>query len=216
MAYRYEATSVAGFIQQLAVGYLCRGYYFYVAGEIPEGKDPAKTDAKIIERYDIAKSKFTRSRERRKGIAGIQYLRHGRFFVILATRGKHRFFQDEAKSIRDVRDAPIQFEGHSIGFVENHGKGHPSVRIARGRFESVKRHFVAIALHRSVEELSTEFRSQSFEPFAPVRKQMLEVFRSTNRERTVANLPLVPLDALRLKRKSIKVFSPPLRGLVNG
>jgi hypothetical protein len=35
MEYRCEATSVAGFIQQLAVAYVGRGYFFYVAGVIP-------------------------------------------------------------------------------------------------------------------------------------------------------------------------------------
>ena len=45
MAYRCVATSVAGFIQQLAVGYVARGYYFYVTGRIPDHKDPAHTDA---------------------------------------------------------------------------------------------------------------------------------------------------------------------------
>ena len=41
-AYRYEATSVAGFIQQLAVCYVGRGYWFYVTGTVPEHKDPAE------------------------------------------------------------------------------------------------------------------------------------------------------------------------------
>jgi len=40
MKYRCEATSVTGFIQQLAVGYVRHGYFFYVVGQVPEGKDP--------------------------------------------------------------------------------------------------------------------------------------------------------------------------------
>ncbi len=35
MNYRYETTSVIGFIQQLASNMLSRGYYFYVTGLIP-------------------------------------------------------------------------------------------------------------------------------------------------------------------------------------
>ena len=34
MAYRCEALTVSGFVQQLAVSYIANGYYFYVAGEI--------------------------------------------------------------------------------------------------------------------------------------------------------------------------------------
>ena len=54
MAYRCVATSVAGFLQQLAVAYVANGYWFYVAGRVPDHKDPAAVDAKIIQRYGIA------------------------------------------------------------------------------------------------------------------------------------------------------------------
>ena len=60
--YRCVATSIEGFVQQLAVGYVTHGYWFYVSGWIPEGKDPLKTDAKLIERYGIDVSKWTRCR----------------------------------------------------------------------------------------------------------------------------------------------------------
>ena len=39
MQYRCKAVSVEGFIQQLAVAYVSRGYLFYVSGKIPESKD---------------------------------------------------------------------------------------------------------------------------------------------------------------------------------
>ena len=51
MEYRCEATSVAGFIQQVAVAYLARGYWFYVAGQIPAHKDLQTVDRKLIEKY---------------------------------------------------------------------------------------------------------------------------------------------------------------------
>jgi len=206
MTYRFLTPTVAGFIQQLAVGYVCRGYYFYVSGEIPDGKDPIKTDAKLIAQYDIAKSKFTRSRERRRGVAGIQYLRHDRFFLLLATQGQHPFFQREAKNIVDIRERPLQFAGHSIGFVVNRGIGHPSVRIARSRFEELKRLFADQSLRLSAEELGARFGSLPFEPFAPVRGQLLTLLRGVNRARKVAALPLVPGDTLRLLRKPVRPF----------
>jgi hypothetical protein len=40
--YRCEATSVAGFVQQLAVAYVRNGYWFYVQGTIPKRKSPDK------------------------------------------------------------------------------------------------------------------------------------------------------------------------------
>ncbi|MFO1487666.1 MAG: hypothetical protein U1F65_04230 [Verrucomicrobiota bacterium] len=66
MAYRCVATSVAGFVQQLAVGYISNGYYFYVTGVIPEQKDPANTDRKILEGYGIGVSKWIRARRKKE------------------------------------------------------------------------------------------------------------------------------------------------------
>jgi hypothetical protein len=41
MEYRYEAMSVEGFVQMIASNYLPHGYWFYVTGQVPEGKDPS-------------------------------------------------------------------------------------------------------------------------------------------------------------------------------
>lgn len=38
--YRFEASTIEGFVQQVAVQYFGRGYWFYVSGIVPEGKDP--------------------------------------------------------------------------------------------------------------------------------------------------------------------------------
>jgi hypothetical protein len=50
MQYRAVATSVEGFVQQIACCYLRHGYWFYVTGRIPRGKDAEIVDAKLIER----------------------------------------------------------------------------------------------------------------------------------------------------------------------
>ena len=90
MAYRCVAASVAGFVQQLAVCYVARGYYYYVTGRIPDSKDPTKTDEKILEQYGISVSKWVRARRKRSGLANVQYLRYGDFFVIIANHGELR------------------------------------------------------------------------------------------------------------------------------
>src|SRR5437870_4167820 len=87
--YRCEATSVEGFVQQLAVSYLGNGYWFYVVGEVPPGKDPRRVDEKLVARYQVDLSKWARARRKRAGLANLQYLRHGRLFVLLATHGMH-------------------------------------------------------------------------------------------------------------------------------
>src|SRR4051812_29200215 len=121
MVYRYVATSVAGFIQQLAVAYVTHGYYFYVTGVIPEHKDPFKTDEKLIKQYGIGVSKWTRSRRKKDGQANVHYLRHERFYILIASHGDNSFFAAESKRLKDVRKRPVQFMGYSIGCRRERG-----------------------------------------------------------------------------------------------
>src|SRR6476646_4605805 len=115
MAPCYEAKSLKGFIQQLAVGYVSRGYWFYVTGWIPERKDPRATDQKITKQYGIGLTKSSRMRRKQAGYANVQYLRLGRFFVIIATRGNHPFFEEEGERVRAMHRAPFfTFGGCSI------------------------------------------------------------------------------------------------------
>ncbi len=81
MSYRCEATSLTGFVQQLACAYLRHGYVYFVRGEVPMGKDPRAVDAKLIGLHGIAVSKWQRARRKRAGLANLQYLRLGRTFV---------------------------------------------------------------------------------------------------------------------------------------
>ena len=97
MEYRCEATSVAGFVQQLAVSYIGRGYFFYVRGEIPEKKDPRVVDENITGKYGIAIGKKARALRKASGLANIQYLRFERSFVLLATHGRHPVFRQGRK-----------------------------------------------------------------------------------------------------------------------
>ena len=60
--YRCVTTSVEGFVQQVAVQYLRHAYWFYVAGKIPDGKDPAAVDVKLIKKYGIDVSRWDRAR----------------------------------------------------------------------------------------------------------------------------------------------------------
>ncbi len=101
MGYLCEVASIAGFVQQVAVSHLTHGYVFYSAGVVPDGKDPRLVDEKLVERYGLEISKWTRARRKREGIASVSYLRHLRFFVLLATLSRHPSFEGEAKSFRD-------------------------------------------------------------------------------------------------------------------
>jgi hypothetical protein len=204
--YRSATTSIEGFVQQLAVGYIATGHYFYVTGNIPAAKNVEAVDRKLIERYQIEASKWTRARRKRGGRANVHYLRYHRFFVIIATHGEHAFFLDEPH-VRDIREEPIPFHGYSIGCGKGaDGKWHASVRIHAEEYKSLKAFFLGLAVHRSVENLMIEFRRVRFAPFAKVRRQMLNILRAVNRVRGAASFEPIPVTALRLRRVPVRPF----------
>lgn len=204
--YRCEASTIEGFIQQLAVSYIPNGYWFYVTGTIPEHKNPQKTDEKIMAQYDCAVSKWVRARRKRAGLANIQYLRFRRFFVVLATHGKHQFFEAERKNIRDIRETPIKFARYAIGCGKWRATWHPSVRIEKGVYRAIEQQFLATALQLSRARLFADFEALRFEPYAPVRFQLLQLLRSLNRKREVAGLEPLPATVLKLCRHPVRPF----------
>jgi len=204
--YQYEATSIAGFVQQLAVAYIGHGYRFYVTGRIPDRKVPKNVDAKLLSRYDIEISKWARSRRKRAELANVHYLRYGRFFILIATKGEHKFFHDEP-NLRDVRRSPIKCFGYSISSKRgNDRKWHPCVRIHPDEYRKLKAYLLDLAVRRSGEQLCRAFRKLPFEPFAPIRSQYLNILRAVNRERAAAGLSQIEKSCVRLHRSPVRVF----------
>lgn len=74
--YRYVATTREGFIQQIVTSYVRNGYFFFVQGRVPEGRDPKSIDRKLIERYGINRTKGQRYRCKQRGEANLQYIRY--------------------------------------------------------------------------------------------------------------------------------------------
>lgn len=207
--YQFEATSSGGFVQQLAVAYLGHGYFFFVTGHVPDGKDPAAVDQKLLAKYQVSISKWARARRKASGLANCQYLRYGQFFVLMASHGEHPFFAGE-EGFKDAREEPIRFAGYSISAKRGpDGRWHPSVRIHPEKYRELRAYFVDRATHRTVESLSYELRRIPFEPYGPVKVQLLSILRAVNRARKVAGLEPIPSSALRLSRKGVRPFARP-------
>jgi hypothetical protein len=200
--YRCEVPTVGGFVQQVAVSYLAHGYFFYVAGIIPEGKDPQRVDEKLVQRYGLDISKWARARRKRAGLASVAYLRHCRFFLLLATHGEHPFFEAEGGAVKDVRRVPIRFGSYSISYRG----GHPHVRIAEPTMRDLKEQLGVLALRRSSVDLEGVLHRLPFEPYAPVRSQFCELLRMVNRVRGVAGLDRISSTCLRFRRTPLRVF----------
>lgn len=204
MGYRCEATSISGFIQQIAVGYVGRGYFFYVMGRVPEGKDPHRIDEKLIQKYGVAISKAGRSRRKALGFANVQYIRFRETFVLLATPGKHEFFLEEAGRLRDARKEPIKLFNYAISYRADH----PHVRIEQRRYLELRSHFSEIAVHRSKDYLARELGTLPFEPYSPIRSQLHCILREVNRKRKLAQFELLESSCVRVRRRVYRPFEP--------
>gem|GEM_PF-691160 len=224
MRYRAETTSLEGFVQQIACCYLRHGYWFYVTGHIPANKDASLIDQRLTEKYGIAVSDSTRARRKRLGQAKMQYLRFGRTFVLLATKGQHMFFETELKSIHDIRHTPLKIGGYSISYrrggrtqdgAKDHS-WHAHVEIERRRYLELKAWLLELAMHRSPEYLARAFYQIPFEPYAPVRRQLLNIHRAVNHSRKQAGFSRIPIEVIPLRRRIVRPFDPlPSRLLLN-
>jgi hypothetical protein len=220
MDYRYCATSVNGFIQQLSSNYLPHGYWFYVSGVVPEGKSVENIDRKLLTKYGINISRQSRARRKQAGLSNLHYLRFERFFLLLATHGKHCFFDEEGEAIRDVRRVPIKFQGYSVSVKRGQylakldpdepalpdGKYRVRVQIGRETYRDLKAYLLDLATHRSAETLGREFYNAPFEPYAPVRQQMLNLLRLVNKKRKEAGYELLSPTVLRYQRRIVRPF----------
>lgn len=189
------AQSPIAFVQHVAVSCLRHGYWFYVAGAIPFDKCPADVDEKLCRIYGATASKHIRYRQRQRGECVVQYVRLGRFFLLLARPGRGAFFIFERGQIQDARRRPIRAFGYSIGVRS----AKVSVRIDPREYRYWQDRFVRLSLSdRSL--LESQFWSLPFEPYRPVRSQILTLWRTVNRLRREASLPELSRECVRWKR----------------
>lgn len=201
-------------MQYVSCNLLPHGYWFYVTGRIPRNKDPRLVDAKLIEKYGANVSPSERHRRKRAGVANIRYLRLERFFVLLATHGRHPFFEEERQAIRDVRRVPLRVGDYAISYRRGgrtrektpDRKWHSHVAINRRKANQLKAHFRELALRLSAERLALKFYWLPYAAYAPVRRQLLGILKEVNRVRKLAGRSRLPYEVLPLRRRPVRPF----------
>ena len=184
-----------------------------MTGRIKPGKDPTLLDRKLIDKYGIDASERERADRKRRGLANMQYIRHGNWFVLLATEGHHAFKQQEQKQIRDCRRHPIRFEGYSISYRRSpitpkggDPKWHACVRIDGPTYKQLKSYFLDRATHRNAKTLAQDFARVPYARYAPVRRQLLNILRAVNKARSKQRFDELKPSAIGLRRKIVKPF----------
>ncbi len=189
-------TSGAEFVQHVAVNLLRHGYWFYVAGAIPEGKAPDEVDRKLCRIYGVSRSKHVRYRQRRRGESVVTYIRCGRFFLLMASPGRGPFFIFERGQVHDARRRPVRAFGYSLGVR----RGRVSVRMAPEEYRFWTHRLMRMSLADRTA-LESQFWNLPFEPYKPVRNQILALLRGVNERRRAASLPELSRDCVRWKRE---------------
>ncbi|WP_425395419.1 hypothetical protein [Aeoliella sp.] len=215
-AYRCEAATLDGFLAQL-VRYVASGHYFYVTGKVPDRKLPEQVDCKLIALYGLDRSKWERARRRLGEQAGMHYLRYERYFVLIATHGRHQFFNDHQQSIRDIRRTALKVRGYSVrySFSEVEKRWRVFVRLDKPTYRAIKAHLIAIAKrpgYRDARRLQAEIELLPFQGYAPVRGQVLAIIKAVNRARRQAGYCQLPTDIVPRMRPVRKVFVGPENG----
>jgi hypothetical protein len=205
--YEFEVTSIEGLVQQLQIHFK-NGYYFYVLGMIPEGKEPSGTDEKLIRGYRTDVSKWARSRRKRRGEFNVQYIRLGRLFVLLATPGtppaeSRDFFREETRAVKDARETPIKVGGYAVSAADG---GRCTIGIEHQTYKAIKAEFVGLAPHRSPEYLAAKLWDLPFEPYRRVRKQLFAILKAVNEARKRHRREPVPTSAVRWRRRVCRPF----------
>src|SRR5207245_637365 len=80
------------------------------------------------------------------------------------------------------------------------------VQIGRERYRELCAYVLSIACHRSTEDLARELWNVPFEPYAPVRRQLLNLLRLINTKRQSAGHSKVPRTVLRYRREIVRPF----------
>ncbi|MFN6193920.1 MAG: hypothetical protein ACK53T_04525 [Planctomycetota bacterium] len=81
------------------------------------------------------------------------------------------------------------------------------MRIDLRRYQELKAYLVKLAKHRRREAVEAAFQKVPFVPYAPVRRQLLAIFREANRVRRAAGFAQLSKWCLRLERRNVRVFA---------
>ena len=239
MSYRFVATSVEGFVQQLATCYLSHGYYFFVQGRVPDGREPCKIDRKFLEKYGIVLTTGQRCYRKRLGLANVHYLRYAgtNEWVMVATHGRHLWWGDR----RHPCPRRNQGEGRTVevpilvpGILDSHPPGAVSSEVAwgiacpaRSRSTGPRNDRARHIWYLRAEFLEAAAHSQRL----PLGRRNSRDCRSSRTPRSgsscsrssgwsmskrrAAGLDRLPGKIIRTERRIVKAFRPCLRGFRN-
>ena len=170
------------------------GYYFYFAVELQAGKDPEKTQQRIIDAWGLDIPSWKREKRRRGKQPSIWLLRYDRTLVVLSTYGwtengdPHPFFVQNEDRLRDIRRYALYFCGYSIRYPisKETKKRKLFVRLDKETYLNLKARLCRDGIReqfRTREAMEAKFASLPYQPFSEVYKQMRIILEEVNKRR---------------------------------
>jgi hypothetical protein len=197
---RHLCRSLAETVRKIG-NFVTKGYHFHIWGMVPEGKTGEEIDRTMGRKHPSILLSLPAKRQRfhRHGEARLQYLRFGRWWIILATHGNGPFWLTEVNNVRkhEGKNAkPIVFWGYSLSY--RNGKFH--ARIRAEEFKRLKRFFLEVAARWDLAWWKDYLWELPFEPYAPVLRQIGGLVRRVNKVRQTAGLEKIPESYIRVRR----------------
>ena len=93
------------------------------------------------------------------------------------------------------------------GYSVSYRGGHPHVRIARREYLELRAWLLDVAGAQGAAGVRAALRTVAFEPYAAVRRQLLNLLRAANRELKERGRTTVPHSQLKLRRTVGPVFA---------
>lgn len=210
--YRYQVKSIDGFLSQL-VRYIANGgHYFYIRVRVPDGKEPQVVAEKLLDRYDIKKSRWQRKRRHLKETASIHLLQYREVIVIILTKGKHEgFYEDHHSQVRDIRRTALKVFGYSVrySFSEIEKRQKVFIRLDPKTYRKVMAHMLTVGVweaYRCKEKMEQEFNRLPYQPYEPVFAQLLAIAKKVNRARRRRGFDALDFKCIKNKRRIGTVF----------
>lgn len=179
-----EAETFGEFLHRIINHYLNHGFYYYVLWELPEGRNLAKIDEKIVNRYNANQPRWERFNARKKGSVVVRYVRFHRYALLIATDGDrdHLFFNHERW--QDVRVNPLMIWRYSLGIKA--GKG--EVRLQKNRIKAARELLANVALDRHAKVQGIYNQISPF-TYRGILHQKYKLAKEVNQRRQRAGLP---------------------------
>ncbi|TXH14239.1 MAG: hypothetical protein E6R03_09795 [Hyphomicrobiaceae bacterium] len=204
--YRYLISNQRDLVHYYCRNLATKGYVFYTSFPLPRDKDPETIDAKLILLYQCHLPRHTVSRNRRKGLASVKYVRCGNVGYLFSTHGRGEFFTREM-GYRCAFNTPFTVGGYSVSVSRDTGK--VRVSLHREYQRRLKRFIMRWGTKRDASWWVKWFKGNQFSQYSGVRENLFSLIKLLNANRRDFRQDAVPWENILGKKVKVSGLLQP-------